>query len=157
MAVAVKSSNGNNLANEQKSRKKLGMRSASVKIRNRRKLGSLAAVMVVFAVGLVICYRHVIIYGQGIAIQEKSAQLKDLRDQNMQAQLEIERSDDLKKIEEYAMSELGMVKPQRHQIIYITPAASDRMEKASINRNVGSRNIFAVFASALGSAWEYFR
>lgn len=157
MAVAARKISTNNLTSTPKPRHKAGTRSASVKIRNRRKVKSLAVVFAVFAVGLIICYRHVVIYSQGVTLQDKSAELKHLQDQNIQTTLEIERSTDLKKIEEYAINELGMVKPQRHQIIYITPVARDKMEKVAVSKNVGGRNIFAVFASALGNAWEYLR
>lgn len=99
----------------------------NVKKRNIIKLKAVLLFTAVFSLLFVICYRQVNIYTQGVEIQDKNAELKKYSDEIAQLQLQIERNVDIKKIESYAMNELGMVKPEKYQIVYISPDTEDEM------------------------------
>jgi cell division protein FtsB len=97
------------------------------------RVKTVVAIVLSFLLAFMICYRYTIISNQ-VAQQDKLEQeLRELEARNLQISMEIERSIDLKSIEEYATNVLGMVKPQRYQIIYITPNGRDEMQNVAKN------------------------
>lgn len=102
-------------------------RKNEIKRKNLAKLRAICIFSFVSSLLFFICYRQVYIYTQGVEIQTRSAELKKYNDDIVQLQLEIERNVDLKKIEKYTMDELGMVKPEKYQIVYISPDTEDEM------------------------------
>ena len=103
-----------------------------VRARNKRNAKTVATILLGLVVCLFMCYRYAAIYGQSVDYSKKMSELRDVEAKNMQLVMEIEKSVDLKKIEEYAINELGMVRPQRYQIRYVTPQVEDKMEKTEI-------------------------
>lgn len=125
----------------------------AAKKRNIVKLKTVLLFTAVFSLLFVICYRQVNIYTQGVEIQEKNSELKKYSDDIAQLQLEIERNVDIKKIESYTMNELGMVKPEKYQIVYISPDTEDEMISETSNTSLFSgffNNLILGFRSIFG-------
>lgn len=66
----------------------------------------------------------------------------------------LQQSVDLKRVEEIATGELGMQRPEKHQIVYVDMHSTDYIETAN-DANDGS-GFFAVISGAWEKLWEYF-
>ena len=120
-----------------------------VRARNRRNAKTMITILLGLGICLFMCYRYAAIYGNSVDYAKKESGLRDIEARNTQLVMEIERSVDLKSIEEYAINELGMVRPQRYQIRYVTPQVEDKMEKT----DNGTENYGGIF----GAIGEYLR
>ncbi len=77
------------------------------------------ALLSVFGVALGILFTNAVIIEKSSAVNDMQAQLNALTEANNQTVLDIERSLDLKKIEEIAIGELGMKHPDKYQVVYV--------------------------------------
>jgi len=133
-------------------------RNARLKMLKKRGLNKKKAVLtiaVIFAICLAICYRYVSIASQVAEYSKLEAKLRDLESRNLQLSVEIDRSIDINSIEEYAMSKLGMVKPQKYQIVYVNPQSEDKMENVAKKNENKVASFFGVFSLASSNEMEY--
>lgn len=119
------------------------------KKRTKSRARSIFLIATAFIVCLVICHRYVTLSEQVNEIARKEAELSRLEGLNVQLAIELEQSIDLKKIEDYAVANLGMTKPQRYQIVYVTPQGVDKMEKVAQESPRRSMSLFGVFGNVL--------
>jgi cell division protein FtsB len=82
-------------------------------------------------------------------------QLDVLSETETKLLISYERAFDINEIEEYATSELGMVKPSADQISTVTTSITDKAVVLDSGRE--SQNIFTAITSFLSSLVEYFK
>ena len=121
----------------------------NTRVRNQKRARTILMILFVFAICCSICYRYVLIYGQSTEYAKKQTQLREVEAANVRLNMEVERAVDLKKIEDYAINELGMIYPQRHQIVYVTPQVEDKMERTDVAAEKNSGGIFGAISRAL--------
>lgn len=125
------------------------------KLKSKQQFKYLATIAIIFAIACMICFRYVYIYGQNALIQQKANELQKLEAANTQLSLNIEKSIDIKSVEDYATSVLGMKKPDRYQIAYITASGKDVVEKKQEPKQT-TKGIFGVISSTFNGVLEYF-
>lgn len=107
----------------------------------------------VIAVGaFFILYRAVTITAMTNEITKKEKQLSDLQAANQQTSLEIDRSLDLKKIEETATQRLGMRRPEKFQMVYVDLEKVDYVEHTAKSEG----NLFTKIGGFFRSIAHYF-
>lgn len=125
------------------------------KLKSKQKFKYLVMIAVAFIVAGVICFRYVQIYGQNALIQQKASELQKLEAANTQLSLNIEKSIDIKSVEDYATNVLGMKKPDRYQIAYIAASCDDVME-AKEEPKKSTKGILGMISSTFSGVLEYF-
>lgn len=124
---------------------------AKIALRKKRAKALLAA-FTVFAAAAVMLLR----YGQIAALcQEVSLQKDELSAMSARVtekEMEMERSLDLRVIEREAQTRLGMVRPQKNQIIYVSLGSPDTSEVLHSPREEGS---VLGFINKIGAFLEY--
>jgi len=75
--------------------------------------------------GVLAMYRYSHITEMNYEIDRQLKAYNEIKNENIRIQVEIENSIDIQKIKEYAEKELGMHKPDKHQITYVKVPQSD--------------------------------
>lgn len=134
--------------------KKKVKKSVSKKHRAKRLGSNVLAIIAVTGLAFILLFRYA-------CITEMSSNLANLKGQYEEAQsvavakeFELEQEVDLKKVEEIATGELGMQRPEKHQIVYVDMQNSDYIESATSTDNNGG--ILAVITGTWEKLWEYF-
>lgn len=86
----------------------------------------MAAILVIGA--FLVLYRAASITMLTNEVGKKQKELADLQAANQQTQLELDRSLDLKKVEEVATQKLGMRRPEKYQTVYVDINNADYVE-----------------------------
>ncbi len=123
--------------------KKDNRRVGKVKIQKNTKTNpvkTLAYIFSIFSLTMVLTYRFSIINEKNLATQKLKNELASAESSLASAQIEVEQSTDLNKIEAYAKQQLGMQKPDKNQTIYVDTsknmAVSGSEEKKSTFDNI---------------------
>lgn len=118
-------------------------RVGKVKIQKNTKTNpvkTLAYIFSIFSLTMVLTYRFSIINEKNLEAQKLKNQLSSADSSLASAQIEVEQSTDLNKIEAYAKQQLGMQKPDKNQIIYVDTSTnmvvSGEAEKKSTFDNI---------------------
>ncbi|HOM01204.1 MAG TPA: cell division protein FtsL [Acetivibrio sp.] len=100
---------------------------AKKKQRNNNKIKRkiVFCLIAVFAMGVLAMYRYSHITEMNYEIDRQLKAYNEIKNENIRIQVEIENSIDIQKIKEYAEKELGMHKPDKHQITYVKVPQSD--------------------------------
>lgn len=110
----------------------------------------------VFAVALGILFTNAVIIEKSSAVNDMQSQLTELTEANNQMILDIEKNLDLKKIEEIAINELGMKRPDKYQIVYVNVEQNDYAEVAKTETaSSGFAATFGAIGSSIGQFMEY--
>lgn len=102
--------------------KKNDRRVGKVKIQKQVKANpakTLAFIFSIFSLTMVLTYRFSIINEKNLESQKLKNQLASAEASLVSAQISVEQSTDLNKIEAYAKQQLGMQKPDKNQTIYV--------------------------------------
>lgn len=86
------------------------------------------ALVAVFAVAFGLACRFAVLTDVNAEVNALEKELTLIQGQNKQAELAIERSYDLKTVEEIALTRLGMSRPSKAQITYISMDSADYAE-----------------------------
>lgn len=102
------------------------------------------AKIVVFAVlaltmGFIFLYSQVVLTELNSAINKAEQQLNVLQAENVRMQTDLEGKMSLKEIEEKAVGEYGMVKPDGSQVTYVQLERENRVEAAEKDQNFFER------------------
>lgn len=125
------------------------------KLKSQQKFKYLVLITVAFIIACLICFRYVQIYGQNALIQQKASDLQKLEAANTQLAMNIERSIDIKSVENYATNVLGMKKPDRYQVSYIMASGEDVMEKKEEPKQQ-TKSVLGIISSTFNGVLEYF-
>lgn len=112
-----------------------------------------ATFALVFAVAFGILFTNAVIIEKASAVNDMQNQLTELTEANNQIMLDIEKNLDLNKIEEIAINELGMKRPDKYQIVYVDVEQSDYAE---VSRAEDKPSVLAATFGALGSSISQF-
>ncbi|NLY42442.1 MAG: hypothetical protein GX066_00375 [Clostridiaceae bacterium] len=93
-----------------------------------QKIRTLLQVLLCFGVAFFIILRYAAIAEESSQVEAYKKQLNQLKRNNEQMQVELDRSINLQKIEEIAKNRLGMRRPEKYQIVYVTIEKKDYAE-----------------------------
>ena len=126
----------------------------SRKQRHKGSGGTLFAGVVVTALAFVLLFRYACITEMSATLTSLKGQYEEVNSVAVAKEFELEQEVDLNKVQEIASSELGMQKPEKHQIVYIDMQNTDYTE-SSVIKDSGS-GFFAAVTGAWEKVWEYF-
>ncbi len=110
----------------------------------------------VFAVALSFLFTNAMIIEKSSTVNDMQNELTKLTEANNQMVLDIEKNLDLKKIEEIAINELGMKRPDKYQIVYVNVQQNDYAEVAKAEtKHLGFAATFGAIGSSIGQFMEY--
>lgn len=92
------------------------------------KLQAFVALLAVCLVAFGMAYRFAVLTGLNTEVNALEKELTLIQGQNKQTELAIEQSYDLKTVEEIAVTRLGMSRPSKAQITYISMNSADFAE-----------------------------
>ncbi|HHV29586.1 cell division protein FtsL [Acetivibrio mesophilus] len=92
---------------------------------NKIKMKVIFCLLIVFAMGSLAMYRYSCITEVNYEIDRQLTAYNEIKNENIRIKVEIENSVDIQKIKEFAEKELGMHKPDKHQITYVKVPQSD--------------------------------
>ncbi len=92
------------------------------------KMKAFVALLTVCAVAFGMAYRFAVWTGLNAEVNALEKELTLIQGQNKQSELAIEQSYDLKTVEEIAVTKLGMSRPSKAQITYISMNSADFAE-----------------------------
>ena len=150
MYVANRSSNARQLNAGAETRRAKKPQSAAQKRKrkSRARMKLVCYLLALFSILFVVCLRYVYIYDLHNSIATKTSELEKLRMENEQTRLSLESMTDISKIENYAVTELGLQKAENRQIVYLQPAKEDTMKNVAAGQGAG-RNNFGIFSGFL--------
>lgn len=116
--------------------------------KNRKiKLRMVAAIIAVFAAGLVVMCRFAIITKLSYDLNKLQKDYDQIRNENSMLKVQIESNTDLNRVKEVAEQKLGMQMPDKSQIIYIKVPRNDYTVVMSQKTQTGEdENLLAVLA-----------
>ncbi len=110
----------------------------------------------VFAIALGLLFTNAMIIEKSSTVNDMQNELTELTEANNQIILDIEKNLDLKKIEEIAINELGMKRPDKYQIVYVNVEQNDYAEVAKTETTPsGFTATFGAIGSGIGRFMEY--
>ena len=93
-----------------------------------KRLRLICGILLCFLTGCMMMYRYTLINEMSVGVQKQKSQLESINKENGQLQVAVEKSVDLNLVEEYAAQKLGMQKPDKYQVVYVTVEKSDFTE-----------------------------
>ena len=136
---------------EQKKKVKKGV---SKKRRTKGFRSNALAIIAVTGLAFILLFRYACITEMSSQLTKLKGKYDEVQSVAVAKEFELEQEVDLKKVEETATTELGMQRPEKHQIVYVDMQNSDYTEGAE-SANDGS-GFFAVITGAWEKLWEYF-
>jgi len=123
------------------------------RVRKRKKVGIKSLILPVAAVcmAFALLLNNSVLLEKNAKIEELRGQLDTVNAQTVAGEFEIERNMDLRKIEEEAITRLGMQRPTKAQTVYVEMGNCDYAETAE--KKVPKKNIFSALAD---NVLEYF-
>lgn len=96
-----------------------------------KSLKTAVTLVCAFGVCIGILFANAVIIEKSSTVNAMQTELNAITEENTQLKLDIEKNTDLKKIEEIAVNELGMKRPDKYQIVYVNVEQSDYAEVAN--------------------------
>lgn len=130
-------------------------RKAKNEMGGREKFKTICTVLVCFGVAFYIILRYAAITEANSKVESMKKQLTKLESANQQTQVELDRSIDLKKVEEVAENKLGMQRPEKFQTVYVNLQSNDYAEVAKQPEKVKKQGIFGMMMKRITNVLEY--
>jgi len=113
---------------------------------NKVKRKIVLCLLLVFAMGSLAMYRYSRITEMNYEIDKQLKAYNELKNENIRIKVEIENSNDIQKIKVFAEKELGMHKPDKHQITYVRVPQTDLtiVSEAAKEEEMKNAGIFSV-------------
>lgn len=121
-----------------------------------RRVKLMCCLAVVFALACGVLYGNARIIQASARVSELQAELEKVTEENTQKRLELEKSLDLKKVEEIAINELGMKRPEKYQIVYVDVQQNDYGEVTQPQNPNPIRATFGAIQQSIGAILAYF-
>lgn len=90
-----------------------------VVVNEKNKIKTIFVICCLFSMLMVVTYRYNVISENNLTLQNLRGELEVVQSNLAGAEINVEQSTDLTKIEAYAKQKLGMQKPGKNQIVYI--------------------------------------
>ena len=136
-------------------RKKVS-RGVSKKASRKYIRSNILSILLITSLAFVLLARYAIITEKTTRLTNLKAEYESANSVVVQKEFNLEREVDLQKIEEIATTRLGMQRPEKHQMVYITMNNSDYTEKEETGNKSGG-GLFASIAGGFNNIVEYFR
>lgn len=120
-----------------------------------RNVRTCIALVSVFAIAISLLFTNAVIIEKSSAVNDMQKQLTELTEANNQTVLDIERNLDLKKIEDIAINELGMKRPDKYQIVYVNVEQNDYAEVNKTESDTGYTSTFGAIGTRIDQFMEY--
>ncbi|MBO4897259.1 MAG: hypothetical protein J5590_03070 [Clostridia bacterium] len=131
-------------------------RGTAKKVSKKYVRSNMLGILVVTSLAFLLLARYAIITEKTTRLTKLRAEYETANSMVVQKEFDLEREVDLQKIEEIATTKLGMQRPEKNQMVYITMDNSDYTEKAeSVDASRGG--FFASVTGGLNNIVEYFR
>ncbi|AEF17090.1 MULTISPECIES: cell division protein FtsL [Thermoanaerobacterium] len=106
------------------------------KTKKNKKLKNLAVIVFVGFLSLTVLFRYALIYQKSVALSSVEAKASEIEKLNQQLEVQIASMSDLQRIEEIAKNQLGMVEPDKGQIVYMSVGKQNQVaEKKTDDEN----------------------
>ena len=115
---------------------------------------SVLAFMAVTGLAFVLLFRYACITEMSSQLTKLKGEYDEVQSVAVAKEFELEQEIDLKRVEEIATTELGMQRPEKHQIVYVDMQNSDYTEGSKPASD--GNGFFAVITGAWEKLWEYF-
>lgn len=127
---------------------------ANAKARRVNVMVIIFYVIIISAIAFYMVAREINIYELSSEVRSLSLKLDELKSENQRAILATEKSVSLRHIENIATNQLGMVRPEKYQTVYISIEQDDYVEKVASRSPAeefqqsivdGMKNLFGIF------------
>ena len=113
------------------------------------------AVIVLFtALAFILLFRYACITEMTAKLTAMKSEYDSVSSVAVARECTLQQSVDLKKVEEIATGELGMQRPEKHQIVYVNMQNTDYTEMPQ--RPAADGGFFAAISGGFKRLWEYF-
>lgn len=119
----------------------------------RQRTKNVLLMLCFFSVAFFTVFRYAQIAELSYANSKLNKEYTAKKDENHQREIEVERVIDIKKIEDVAVNQFGMQRPEKSQIIYLDLKLGDYAEISTPPEN--SDFVLASFFKSIGSFMEY--
>ena len=131
-------------------------RGTAKKTNKKNVRSNILSIFVITALAFVLLARYAIITEKTTRLTKLRAEYETANSLVVQKEFDLEREVDLQKIEETATNKLGMQRPEKSQLVYITMDNSDYTE-VSQTSDGGGGGFFAFIAGGFNNIVEYFK
>jgi len=115
------------------------------------KFKAVICLMTIFAFGSIVMYRYATITQMNYSLAKQTKVYNDLAKENSIVNVQIEQAMDLQKVRNIAENTLGMQKPEKYQINYVSVSKDNFTKVASAYANDKySNSLMTWFQSILG-------
>lgn len=124
----------------------------------KEKVKMVFSIALVFSICFVMMYRYSLITEMNFNVYKQNQKYNDIRNENSNLKVQIEKQLNLNNIREKAEKKLGMQKPDKYQITYVKVPKYDFTRVADDYRDgkaVVSENMFAVLAEKVSQFSKY--
>lgn len=115
----------------------------SKKPKRNKKLKNLMLIFFIGSLSITLLFRYALIYQKSVALSKMELKVSEIENQNQQLKVKIASLSDLQKIEDVAKNKLGMVEPEKGQIVYINVGKTNKTMVNKTNDNGKNKNFFA--------------
>jgi cell division protein FtsL len=119
------------------------------KSNNRAKFNLVLIIFVVFILVFLVIYRYALITELNYNINESLKSYSEIKNENSILKVDIEKDTNLSKIRQIAEDKLGMHKPDKFQVIYVSVPKSD-YSIVSKTYDSNNTNLFIMITDKLG-------
>lgn len=126
---------------------------------NRKaKFKLVVTILAVLLAGLTVVYRYALITQMSYSINQTEKQYYSLRNENSKLRVQLEQDTDLTSIKQLAETKLGMQKPDKSQIVYISVHKNDHTVVINTKEEdaEADANIFTAFISKAAGLFNLF-
>lgn len=122
-----------------------------------QKLKRVALILGVFAACFIIVYRYAVITELNFNINASERQYNEIRNENARLLVEIKKDTDLNTVQRIAETKLGMQKPDKSQIVYMSVPKNDyTVVAASYTKETdANEGVLASLADKIGRIFSF--
>lgn len=108
-------------------------------------------------VAFAVLFRYSAIVERDHKLESLKEECSAITDENKRLQVEIDSVLNLDNVEQIAMNELGMAKPEKYQTVYVNIKGDDYVEMAeeAEEETAGGKQFYATIIQTLGNVLEY--
>lgn len=114
----------------------------SKKPRKNKKLKNLMLIVFVGFLSFTVLFRYALIYQKSVALSKMEAKVSEIENLNQQLEVKIASMKDLQRIEDIAKNQLGMVVPEKGQIVYMSIGKTNEVAQKKTDDNNKNKNFF---------------
>ncbi|WHE08424.1 cell division protein FtsL [Thermoanaerobacterium thermosaccharolyticum] len=114
----------------------------SKKPKKNKKLKNLMLIVFIGFLSLTVLFRYALIYQKSVALSKMEAKVSEIENLNQQLEVKIASMKDLQRIENIAKNQLGMVEPEKGQIVYMSVGKTNEVAQKKTDDNNKNKTFF---------------